>query len=246
MTTATATMPRLSEPNSKLGSVWGWSIPAVKTCPGATSACMQSCYAKRGNFAFPKVMEFFASNLEAAESPHFIDNMVSLIMAKGCRTFRIHISGDFYSAEYIKKWTAIITAVNEKLGHRGEFCTFYFYTRSWRIPKLLPHIRTLGRLPHVHAWLSADRTSGTPPKVKWARVAYMSASDDESRQVAQNSLDSAKPDLIFRACRKKTVIKKVGPSAVCPAENGQAKKVTCDMCRLCWKGFSSPRTQEKE
>ena len=158
-TATTAAMPRLSEPNSKLGSVWGWSIPAVKTCPGATTACMTSCYAKRGNFAFPAIQKCFANNLEASQSDSFVEDMTMMILTKGCRVFRIHIAGDFYDAAYIKKWAAIITAVNEKLGRRGERCTFYFYTRSWRVKKLLPAVRELSRLPHVYAWLSTDRTS---------------------------------------------------------------------------------------
>jgi len=241
MTNTNTSTPRLSEPNAKLGAVWGWSIPAVTTCPGATSACLTSCYAKRGNFVFPAIQNFFRQNYEGSQEESFVEVMSGLILQKQCRVFRIHISGDFYSKEYIEKWIQIVGNVNKRLGKTGEFCRFYFYTRSWRIKELLPALRRFAKMPHVYAWLSADRSSGVPAKVGNARIAYMSASDEERMAISKISLAKGRPHLIFRSCRKKTVLKKAGPVAVCPAENGQEKKVTCDMCRLCWKGFSAPK-----
>lgn len=154
----------LSEPNSKLGSIWNFSIPAVTACPGATEACLKSCYARRGNYIFPAIQNFFLRNYEGTKEAGFVNEMADLILKKGCRVFRIHGAGDFYDATYIRNWIKVITRVNDRLARTGEYCRFYFYTRSWRVKKLLPAVRELSRLPHVHAWLSTDRTSGAPPE----------------------------------------------------------------------------------
>ncbi len=43
--------------------------------------------------------------------------------------------------------------------------TFYFYTRSWSVPKIRAVIDRMGRLPNCVAWFSCDIDTGTPADV---------------------------------------------------------------------------------
>ena len=80
------------------------------------------------------------------------------------KSFRIHVSGDFDSAAYIDKWTQIV--------ERCPDTKFWAYTRSWRIPELLPSLNQLRDLPNMQLFASTDPTIPEPPPLNW-RVAYL-------------------------------------------------------------------------
>src|SRR5690242_1471602 len=95
--------------NGKLGQgIHTWSIPAVLTCPGRTSICDKVCYAKKSRFLFQQVQERLQWNWEHAQREDFVDKMSSEVKRKGCLVVRVHVSGDFASAEYAAKWLAIM------------------------------------------------------------------------------------------------------------------------------------------
>jgi len=207
----------LAKGNEKLGRrLWSWSLPAVSTCPGATALCKKLCYATRGRYRM--MHRPFDANLRKARSKHFVARMSKRIsrMRRG-RVVRIHVSGDFESAKYVRKWIEVIRA--------NPQVTFYAYTRSWRVTKLKKSLRELAKLPNMRLWLSCDQETGPPPRWSGSRRCYLCKDDQDQ--------PTYPVELVFRE-KHKTVMKTVAGSAVCPVENGATPNMTCDKCRLCF------------
>lgn len=207
--------------NGKLGAgIWTWSIPPVSTCPGRSVECEKLCYARGGFFAMPSVMGAYAKNLELAKRSDFPALVRAELLAKGIQTLRIHVAGDFYDADYTRKWLKII--------RQNRQTRFFAFTRSWRDPKVLPILLELAREKNLQLWFSWDRAMPYPPRVKNVRIAYMSVRDDD--------VPSKHVDLVFRTKRLSTM-KFMGPAVVCPHEQGVERKipVTCTSCRLCFE-----------
>ncbi len=208
--------------NAKLGrKVWSFSLAAVATCPGATAVCMKHCYARGGLFGLPSVRDNRRRCYEASKAKTFVADMTALLRENFVELMRLHVEGDFYAASYVKKWTKI-AAANRKT-------TFLAYTRSWRVPGMIPALAEFGRTPNVRLWFSADAETGQPPRLDGVRgVAYMSVNDGD--------LPAYPADLVFRD-REQTVMK-FTPAGdfVCPYEQGVKKKpkITCSRCRYCF------------
>lgn len=211
----------LTAGNEKLSAgVWHFDLPAVSTCPGRSAMCTSRCYARRGRFAFPQVKERFAWNYAQSKRDDFADRMVRELYRKGVILMRFHVSGDIFSPGYAKKVLDII--------RRSEHCTFWFYTRSWRVPAILPVLREISALSNCKVWLSADAETGYPTDVpEGARVAWMQTEEEDGCEDA---------DLVFldRPLRKFELTL----ANVCPAETpkGKEKGTTCATCRKCWTG----------
>jgi hypothetical protein len=104
---------------------------------------------------------------------------------------------------------------------------FWFYTRSWQIPKIRQVLEQMAELPNVFMWYSYDQETGGPigqhPRI---RLAYM--------MVAADDTPDTEPDLFFREHRLRSTIEKhVAGTLVCPAENGVSGHVKCTQCRIC-------------
>lgn len=93
-----------------------WSLPAITTCPNATTACKFNCYARKAEKQYPDVLPCRTKNYEFSKSDLFVSYMSEYIRLKASsRTWkqakriiiRIHESGDFYSYEYFAKWMRI-------------------------------------------------------------------------------------------------------------------------------------------
>lgn len=158
----------------KIGrGVYHFSIPrlvarlpnggAVTTCPGATPWCRVNCYAAGGFFMLDHVKEAHYRNLLASLQDDFVDKMVEAIKRLYRRNrkkpiiVRLHVEGDFYSVDYIKKWAEI---ARRTVG----IAYYYTYTRAWRIPKLKEAIeRYLLPLPNFVVYASTDPFTGPPP-----------------------------------------------------------------------------------
>lgn len=90
-----------------------------------TSVCRKSCekcYAKRSEKIYKNVLPKRNRNLEAALKDNFEDKIANEISKSKANTFRIHSSGDFFSQDYIDKWTNIIK--------KHPSIKFYAYTKS--------------------------------------------------------------------------------------------------------------------
>jgi hypothetical protein len=145
--------------------------------------------------------------------------MVAEIRRRWVGCVRVHVSGDFYSADYVRAWVAVATAC--------PATRFYAYTRSWRVPHIVPALAELARLRNVRLWYSCDRDTGIPDRVpRRVKLAWMQTAADDLPPRA---------DLVFRVHRlRRTVAKRVSLALVCPVENGATGHRTgCGRCRLC-------------
>jgi len=214
--------------NDKLGAaVWQFNLPAGKTCPGESSLCAGCCYAKRYAKRFTFVDTTYADLLALSRRKDFASILSREIIRKDALTVRVHASGDFYSPGYVRKWI--------KVARRCPLTRFYWYTRSWRVPRIFKELQEFARLPNVSGWISVDRETGMPADTKGFRVAYM----------AMDSSDTPPDgvDLVFkvRGRREKTI--RMGGVLVCPVENGAAvvRTITCTQCKLCFRDRSRSR-----
>ena len=213
--------PLLVAGNDKLSAgVYHFDLPAVLTCPGRSALCESLCYATRGRFNFPQVQERLAWNYAESKKSDFINRMVEELYRKGILLCRFHVAGDFYSPGYARKVMEVIA--------RSPHCTFWFYTRSYRIPAIFAVIEAICALPNCKVWLSADAETGYPEHVpQGARVAWMQTDEADVCEEA---------DLVFLD----RPLRKIGlPVAnVCPAETplGKAHGTSCATCRVCWTG----------
>lgn len=209
-------MNMLTPGNGKLGDgIYVWSLPAVDTCPGASPACLKHCYARRGRVRLQR--RRYLANLEASQGNGFVALMVREIHRRFVGCVRIHVSGDFYSAAYVKAWTEIVRAC--------PHVRFYAYTRSWRVAVMRRALEGLAKCRNMRLWYSCDRDTGTPEHIPArVRLAYMQLADGEM---------PGKSGLVFRIHPlRKRVAKRVGLSLVCPSENG-VTDTTCQKCRVC-------------
>lgn len=210
--------------NTKLGPlIHGWSIPAGRrwTCPGESHLCGSRCYAKSGFFRMPSVRDSHIRNYRFSQLPEFAAWMLASLKLNFVRVMRVHVSGDFYDVEYVRKWLHIV--------QRSPDCLFFAYTRSWREEEMLPELVQLGGQPNFQLWWSIDRDTGPAPLIRGVRRAYM-AIDDTDALCAPDDCD-----LVFRD-QTATVMKRANGVQVCPVENGVELKVklTCSHCGICW------------
>lgn len=221
---------------SKLGEgIFGFSLPAKTTCPSATTICLLVCYALRGRFRTKAHVELYARNFRVTATDAFIR---MAIRALGfVKVLRIHVSGDFYDVDYVRRWIAICSAC--------PHTQFFAYTRSWKEgPAMLDALVEFSRLPNVSLWFSEDRdTAGRAPYVPGVRVAFLVHGPED------NDLVPAYADLVFRTSRHRRVafydrpLKRISGILVCPAEQwwrwsprSKRKKpphITCSMCGIC-------------
>lgn len=223
----------LHKGNRKLGKlIWTFSIPAATTCPGKSSLCVTHCYARRDYFATTHVGQAHARNRDLSRRRSFASRMAAEVARRKAEVVRIHVAGDFYSAAYVRRWLGVVRACPDTV--------FFAYTRSWRVPGILPALRELALEPNVRLWFSWDRETGPPPRARRVRRAYMAADDAD--------VPTHKTHLTLRV-RRRGVMKFDGSGAqVCPVEQGVERKVeiTCTSCRLCWRDNAPlPRSPDR-
>ena len=219
----------LKKGNSKLGpGVYTWSIPSglKEICVGASELCLLLCYAMRGHFRHRNTKESHRKNYEKSLQKDFVATMVAAIRYLLASVVRIHVGGDFYSAEYVNKWISI--------AKRNSNVTFYAYTRSWRDPDILEALKEFSQLPNVYLWFSTDKETGAAPKVKGVRTCYL--------QLDYSDMPKWSIDLVFREDTR-AVVKWIKNSLVCPAENG-ITNVSCTRCKLCFTNKKIPKRKK--
>jgi hypothetical protein len=212
----------LTRGNGKLGeAIHAWSLPAVATCPGRSALCERHCYARHGRFRTDVVRDRLQANLAAAEAPDFVARVVREVRCRGARVVRVHVSGDFHSAAYARRWASI--------ARRCPATRFYAYTRSWRVPSVAPALADLAALSNFRVWYSTDAETGLPAAVPpGVRVAFMQAAAGDEAEGAH---------LVFRTRPLRAPARRVGLTLVCPTENGgpRAADTTCTSCRRCFE-----------
>lgn len=100
----------ISKGNMKTGRIPAFSLPPEITCPGACKGCKDKCYAKKAFRMYPGVRAAWEANYEAAEALDHIPQIMDYLKKHKPRFFRIHVSGDFFSAQYFTQWCGIAMA----------------------------------------------------------------------------------------------------------------------------------------
>jgi Gene product 88 len=211
----------LTQGNDKVGdAIHLWSLPTGEdgACPGSTSVCKTHCYARSGRFRFTRVEERLAWNFQQAQEADFVDAMSREIRLRGCLVVRVHASGDFFDAEYARKWLTIMK--------RCPTPKFYWYTRSWRIASILPVLIEMSQLPNCVGWFSTDSETGQPAVAPpGIRIAHLLTEPKEPIEA----------DLVFRIRRLRRT--RLPLQVVCPSEQSDRveRTITCGSCRRCWE-----------
>ncbi len=212
--------------NRKLGGrlIWSFSLPSglAVTCPGASATCETHCYARRFERYRPAAAERYQRNFTLSRRRDFARRVRAFIIAHAVRVVRVHVAGDFDSAEYAAKWLHVIS--------RSVKVRFYFYTRSWRLPAVKAVIDQIATLPNCRAWYSCDVDTGVPADLPpGVRVAWL--------QTAPADLPPSPVHLVFRVRSLRSAPSPSGGSFVCPAEDGvlRTPAVTCERCGHCWR-----------
>ena len=209
------------EGNSKLAvGIWHFDLTPIKSCPGRSKLCSSRCYATKGRYLYPQVKERLAWAYEQSKRDDYAARMVDEIYRKGAMVFRWHCAGDVYSPTYARKMYEVM--------EQSPQCSFFLYSRSWRVEKIEPHLRAMSFLPNCKVWYSADTETGMPSNLpEGVRVAWMQTELDD---------EPADADLIFRV---QSLRKMPLPLAVpvCPQElpEGKAKGTTCSTCKICFR-----------
>lgn len=207
--------------NRKLGrgGIAHFDLPAGSlACPGRTPACEQACYAQRGRFHFPQVVDRLAWCFTQSLRSNFVTRLVSEIRCRGIRFFRWHVSGDIYDPTYAVKMLLVM--------RRCPRVRFWLYTRSWRVVEIELMLREMALLANCKVWYSLDRLTGfpaeRPPNVRYA---FMQDSDQTVEGV----------DLVFRTPEMRHR-PRVGLPMVCPSDTPRGRRAgaNCGSCGYCF------------
>lgn len=118
--------------NEKIGSkVWHFSTLATNKCCGT---CFQTCkdkdgkvtcYGCYGHYNFQSVKDSLARKtwIVRNDLDYFVNEIIREINVKKVKYCRIHVTGDFFSKEYVLAWVKIATACQDT--------KFWTYTKSF-------------------------------------------------------------------------------------------------------------------
>lgn len=201
--------------NTKIGTgVYTYSRLAGQiegTCPGASEECEAICYAKRITGA---VRDIYAVNSQRHQVPP---------IPADCRLLRLHVSGDFDTLAYIESWI-------DRIADRPDV-TMWVYTRSWRVPALLPALERLRALPNVQMFASMDVSVPEMPPDGWRRAWI----DGDPRQGDVHTLAPAHSEEAVALGAWSLQATQEGTKAlICPEETKAVPN--CENCGYCFKG----------
>lgn len=172
----------------------GLPSPHGGSCPGATDTCLRVCYAFRVRET-PLVWQMWTENTK--------QGLGVPRLPRDAKVVRFHVSGDFDSIGYVISWCIA--------ADQNPDVRFFGYTRSWRVPELLPDLERLRVLPNVQLFASVDESS--KDKYQWPPDGWRWAWLGE-------------PHL--------RTIWRPAPAYVCPETTG--RKPNCEACNYCILG----------
>jgi len=178
------------------------------TCPGATEECQRICYARRPVQEDGAVARMWEGNAGADVPEIPVD----------AQRLRIHVSGDFDSVEYIRNWEA-------RLIERPDV-EAWAYTRSWRVPALLPALEALRRLPNIQLFASMDKSHADVPPQGWRRAWIDGDPRAGDPQLVKAHMDDPVTHNLTTFDGGRTY--------VCPEETKRVKD--CESCNYCING----------
>lgn len=97
--------------NSTMPSSVGiFNLPPLLTCK-PSRWCREHCYALKKRFLWKRTKEAHRRRYKQSLKPSFVERMIDEIKHRPSINYiRPHITGDFYSKEYIDKWAQIAKA----------------------------------------------------------------------------------------------------------------------------------------
>lgn len=118
----------ISDGNKKVGKIPSFSLPPVIACDGKyCSECRKYCYAKKAYRQYPSTKNAWDENFSIVQNDlvGFTKSMIAYFSKINApRVFRIHVSGDFFSLDYLMAWVEIAKSTD---------CIIYGYTKSFDI-----------------------------------------------------------------------------------------------------------------
>ena len=150
----------ISRGNLKLGVLPSFSLPPVKTCPGMTPFCEKYCFGCHGNYILENVHDTNEQRLDISRTSDFVPRMIVEIRHIMPPALRLHVVGDFYSAEYANKWIEIV--------RRFPDVHFFGSTRSWRVNKIAKALGDFRDQENVYLRASMDLTDNLIPGPAWS------------------------------------------------------------------------------
>lgn len=182
------------EGNEKLGSVFTFSLPSKITCPGSSLWCTKKCYGARYERIREKCRSAYEKNLTLSKKTKKFSALMIGVIPRILSSFRIHVSGDFYSSEYVRSWINICSAFPR--------ISFWAYTRSWNVNSLTKSLEMLRNLPNVQLFASTDPTMPLPSK-RW-RIAFIDQDSRAKGTICPSLTNEAITCLKCGYCFKKT------------------------------------------
>lgn len=145
----------ISRGNLKLGKLPSFSLPVITTCPGKTPFCELYCYGLKGMFTLQQIKDKNDRRLEASLRSDFVPIIVKEIRSTRAPALRLHVIGDFYIPDYVRKWTQIANELQEVI--------IFGSTRSWRCEFLSKPLKEFRDLENVYMKASVDITDDLDP-----------------------------------------------------------------------------------
>ena len=129
---------KLFTTNSKLkkDGIYKFSLPMVKSCPGAGS-CKAICYYRKFYRMYPNVSKSHQNNLSLTKLPQWWIPAISEIDKRKIKVLRWHDSGDIYSQNYLNDLYIIALNTSDT--------KHYFYTKSLHLD-----FTEISQLPNVY------------------------------------------------------------------------------------------------
>lgn len=179
------------------------------TCPGSTPECERICYAARPVKEMGPVAVMWLKNSIMVDVPP---------LPEDAKLLRIHVSGDFDTVEYVENW---IVRLTERPDVRA-----WAYTRSWRVPELLPALERLRALPNVQLFASMDKSTPVLPPAGWRRAWIDGDPRAGDPQLVRAHMDDP--------VQHNLVTVDGGRTYVCPEETKRVPD--CERCGYCIDG----------
>lgn len=129
--------------------IYVWNLPPVVTCPGA-SDCLHYCYNADLRFNVYPIekwrVNWYWVEYRRDEAIAKINEALSRVDKP---VVRVHSSGDFYSSTYTMLW--------HEIAQHNCHAMFWAYTRSWKIPEILPSLEILRANSNFQIFASIDQ-----------------------------------------------------------------------------------------
>lgn len=144
----------------KAGNIATFNLPARRDICGRECP---DCYAKKSQRLYRAVLPFREKNYQQSLSHNFVNDTIDEIkhLKKAPAAIRIHESGEFYSQDYVDKWTLIVM--------RSPNTLFYAYTKN-RSRFDMSSLESLPNMVLIDSCKFGIANYGDPVKVKsWAK-----------------------------------------------------------------------------